>query len=195
MAVTHEGVLERSRPPLEPANDPAPPVAALANDRGRSCADCMHLLPRRTCGEPASAGLLTEAEGFGLVWPPDGHGAGCAAFSGPKPAKAKARPYRLTKDGADAAHAEPWGDAAIARFQSRVQRFMRLGLVEQDAEDLADRLHLRDMDDDERRGCLECDHYRPGRCGNHRVAALGVPELSRELAGTSQRCPGFKNAR
>ena len=89
---------------------------------GGTCTDCLHLLAGGTCAEPVAAGLLTAEEGFGIVWPPEGHGAGCAGYSGKTPAKAPARPYRLKKDGADAAHAEPWGDAAIARFQSRMQR-------------------------------------------------------------------------
>jgi hypothetical protein len=47
-----------------------------------TCADCRHRLRFGTCGELVVAGLLTAEEGFGIVWPPDGHGASCAAFTG-----------------------------------------------------------------------------------------------------------------
>lgn len=50
-----------------------------------TCGDCLHLLRRGTCGEPVAAGLLTAEEGFGIVWPPEGHGAGCPAFTGKMP--------------------------------------------------------------------------------------------------------------
>ena len=156
-----------------------------------ACTDCLHLLARGSCGEPVAAGLRTAADGYGIVWPPAGHGAGCAGYTGKTPSKAPERPYRLTKDGADAAHAEPWDEAAIARFQSRVQRIARLGIATDDADDLAERLHLRDLDDDDRHLCPECAHYRPGRCGNHRAAGLCVPELARDLTTQLQRCPGI----
>ncbi|MDP1647982.1 MAG: hypothetical protein Q8M01_07260 [Rubrivivax sp.] len=48
----------------------------------QTCAGCRHFGRRRTCLEPVAARLLTQAHGFGIVWPPEGHGAGCAAFSG-----------------------------------------------------------------------------------------------------------------
>lgn len=38
--------------------------------------------------DAAARVLLTEAQGFGIVWPLEGHGAGCAAFND----KAAARP-------------------------------------------------------------------------------------------------------
>lgn len=44
-----------------------------------ACKECRHLLRRGTCGEPVAAGLVTH---FGIVWPPEGHGAGCPAFVG-----------------------------------------------------------------------------------------------------------------
>ena len=47
----------------------------------QSCAGCGHFGRRRTCVAPVAAGLLTEAQGFGIVWPPEGHGAACRAFS------------------------------------------------------------------------------------------------------------------
>ena len=68
---------------------------------------------------------------------------------------------------------------------------MRGGWTEPEAEHLAERLVQRDRDGDDRRLCIECRHYRPGRCGNHGCAGLQVPELGRDLAAMLQRCPGF----
>jgi hypothetical protein len=47
---------------------------------GKVCGACLNLLRRGTCGDPVAAGLLTADEGFGIVWPPEGHGAVCPAF-------------------------------------------------------------------------------------------------------------------
>ncbi len=59
--------------------------ALLADDTAlasvvQTCAGCRHFGRRRTCLEPVAAGLLTQAQGFGIVWPPEGHGATCVAF-------------------------------------------------------------------------------------------------------------------
>lgn len=187
LSVTHERVFEKSRPLEAAAN--APELAPTA--AGLTCADCLHRLPYGTCAEPVAAGLLTAAEGFGIVWPPEDYGATCASFGG-KPIQAIERPYRLSREQADAAHAEPWNDAVIARFQARQARLMRLGYGEQDADDLAERLHLRDLEADDRVSCSECSHYRPGRCGNHRAADLRSADVAREFAALMQRCRGFK---
>ena len=109
------------------------------------------------------------------------------------PARIGDRPYRLARAEGDAAHAEPWEDAAIARFEARAGSIERLSLAQLDAEDLAERLHLRDVQADHRHLCLECSHYRPGRCGNHRAAALVAAEVGRDLATMFQDCPGFKS--
>lgn len=104
------------------------------------------------------------------------------------------RPYKLTRAEADAAHAEPWDDATCARFVARVSMFLRRGLNAADADDLAERLHLRDVQGDDRHLCLECRHLagRSGawRCGNARAAGVGVA-LPEALAALPQRCPGF----
>ena len=159
---------------------------AVATQR---CADCQHLTRVSTCAEPVQAGLLTAAEGFGIVWPPAAHAASCAAYSANTLSKAHARPYRLTLAQGDAAHAEAWDDGAIARFQTRVRRLARLSLNTDD--DLAERLHLRDVEGEDRTLCVECSHYRPGRCGNHRDAGLRTAELARDMAAKLQHCVGF----
>jgi hypothetical protein len=104
------------------------------------------------------------------------------------------RPYRLTAAEADAAHAEPWDDAACGRFVARVSLFLRRGIYATDADDLAERLHLRDLQGDDRRLCLECAHLveRNGRrCGNARAASVGR-DLPADLATLLQRCHGFE---
>ena len=92
---------------------------------------------------------------------------------------------------ADECHAGGWDDAEIQTFTSRVLRFMQRGINATDADDLAERLTLRDREADPRASCAECRHYRPGRCGNHGLAGLLAPEVGRDLATMLQRCPGF----
>lgn len=106
-----------------------------------------------------------------------------------------ARPYRPTKGEADAAHAEPWDDATIARFVARVGLFLRRGISATDADDLAERLHLRDVDEDDRAMCLECRHLAGSsatrwQCRNARAAGIGA-DLPVAVVDRLQRCPGF----
>lgn len=104
-------------------------------------------------------------------------------------------PYGLSRVEADAAHAEPWSEAACSRFVARVALFLRRGIDPTDADDLAERLYLRDMEADERRLCVECRHLT-GRtwsgwlCGNARAAGV-ARDLPPELLTQPQRCPGF----
>jgi hypothetical protein len=100
--------------------------------------------------------------------------------------------YALTPAEADAAHADAWDDGAIARFQARTRHIRRLGFTAQDADDLAERLHLRDVHADYRHLCVECRHYRPHRCGNHRKAGLTAAEVGRDLATMFQDCAGYQ---
>lgn len=111
------------------------PTGASVN----TCRNCMHLLRHGTCGEPVDAGLVLS---FGIVWPPEGHAAGCAAFVGKPQAPKADRPYRVTHEEADQCHASGWDDAETHWFQTRRARFIRLGLTDQDADDLAERLTL-----------------------------------------------------
>ncbi len=75
------------------------------------------------------------------------------------------RPHKLTPAQSDAAHAEPWDDAAWARIVARVALFMRRGIDATDSDDLAERLHLRDAEGDNRRMCLECVHLSVREAG------------------------------
>ena len=88
-----------------------------------------------------------------------------------------------------------WTEADIARFLDRRARLLRWGWTEPQAKELADRLVRRDREADERVSCTDCQHYRPGRCGNHKRAGLCAPDLGRDLAAMLQRCPGFQPAK
>jgi hypothetical protein len=101
------------------------------------------------------------------------------------------RPYALTRAEADAAHTVPWDDAQIARFTHRVVLFMRRGINATDADDLAERLHLRDLQGDAQVMCIECQHLKGAACGNWRAAALSSDAIGPDLAVLPQRCPGF----
>ncbi len=108
------------------------------------------------------------------------------------------RSFRLTKAEADAAHAEAWDDAAIGLFTQRVVLFLRRGIDATAADDLAERLHLRDLQGDDCRLCVECRHLSghastAWRCGNHAAAAVGR-DLPEALVMKPQRCHGFKDA-
>jgi hypothetical protein len=150
--------------------------------------------------ELTAAGVGVVADGGRLIVAPASKltDAMCDAIRAAKPellailAPANTRPYRLSKTDADRCHFGDWDDAEIAAFTTRVLLFVRRGIDATDADDLAEHLTLRDRDGDELRLCLECQHYRPGRCGNHRAAGLNSPELGRDLAAMLQRCRGFR---
>lgn len=160
---------------------------------GRTCNDCQHVLPLGTCAEPVDAGL---AETFGIRWAPEGYAAGCQSFNGKLPDKpagtTQHRRYRLMPVDGDRCHDPCWDDTEIARFMGRQEQFMRLGMAGADADDLAERLVLRDRGDDDRTLCFECGHFQPGHCGNHLSAKLPTAQVGTDLATTLQRCAGFQ---
>ncbi len=160
-----------------------------------TCGDCKHFGPRGTCLEPVLSGLRTEQEGFGIAWPEEGQATTCTVFTAKASELAQDRPHKLTLEQLHAAHADSWSEAVIARFQARTAAIQRHGFSEQDAEDLAEQLHLRDVHSDYRHLCVECSHYRPGRCANHRAAALTTSVVGRELTTMFQDCPGFQPTR
>jgi len=109
------------------------------------------------------------------------------------------RPFRLAPAAAAVAHADPWTADQIERFKTRVRRLLALGFTRtDDAEDLAEVLHLRDLHADHRVLCLECQHLAGTsatgwRCRNHRAARVGR-DLPHELVTMAQDCPGFTTA-
>jgi hypothetical protein len=92
-------------------------------------------------------------------------------------------------------HSDAMNGAELEQFAKRAQQFTRRGITAEAAETMADRLVIRDREQDDRRTCLECNAFRPGRCGNHRRAGLQAPDVGRDLATLLQRCPGFQPSR
>lgn len=87
-----------------------------------------------------------------------------------------------------------WENRHIARFLAICARLAAWGWPEQAAERTAERIVEREAGDD-RRSCVECLHYRPERCADHRRAGLQAADLGRDLARLLQRCPGFREVR
>ena len=96
-------------------------------------------------------------------------------------------------------HSSAMTGREIDTFTARLHHFTRRGLVESDAETLADKLVTRDREADDRRLCLECAHLA-GRagvwgCRNWQQAAIASKardaQLPAALVIKPQRCDGF----
>ncbi len=102
------------------------------------------------------------------------------------------RPYALTRTQADTAHATSWDGACDARFTLRTGTFILAGFHVDDAEDLAERLHLRDVEGDDRKTCFECGHMDAGqRCRNSATVGMASAHVGRAGAVLLRRCVGF----
>ena len=103
------------------------------------------------------------------------------------------RRHQLARDEAGRCHAGGWDDAEMARFQARTVVIRRCGIGEQDAEDLAESLTMRDRDADDRRLCLECSHLgERGRCLAAAAGRLrGVGTRYEPVPTILQRCEAF----
>jgi hypothetical protein len=88
-----------------------------------------------------------------------------------------------------------WTDADLSAYRDRRARLLRWGWAELEAVRLAKRLVMRDREHDERVSCADCEHYRRGRCGNHRRAGLNTADVGRDWVAMLQRCPGFQPVR
>lgn len=109
----------------------------------------------------------------------------------PPPQRRSGNPL-ITPEQGDDCHAGGWDDAEIEVFMVREARFMRLGRAT-DAEHLAERLTLRDREQDDRRLCLECaalaDNRRCELAAQGRLA--GADRRLEPVPTLLQRCPGF----
>jgi hypothetical protein len=85
-------------------------------------------------------------------------------------------------------------------FKMRLDKLKAKGLPLVDSEALADKLVLRDRDQDDRRVCLECRHLAghgagSWRCSNWQTAGVATrshdAQLPASLATQLQRCAGF----
>jgi hypothetical protein len=89
--------------------------------------------------------------------------------------------------------------AEIDTFQARLARFTDKGLTLDAGEGLADKLLIRDREQDDRRQCLECLHLHGGRrCGNWQRAGVAIrardAQLPTDFVNQLQRCDGFADA-
>ena len=100
-------------------------------------------------------------------------------------------------------HSTAMTGSEIDTFTARLARFTDKGLIQIDAESLADKLVQRDRDSDDRRVCLECTHLTgygvtSWRCGNWQAAKVAYraqdSKLPADLVMQLQRCNGFKGA-
>jgi hypothetical protein len=83
----------------------------------------------------------------------------------------------MTAVQAEACHAGGWSDIEIKVFVTRVTMFIQRGVAAGLADDLAERLTLRDREQDDRHTCAECSHGRSTRCPDG--APLPVDTLHR----------------
>ena len=128
-----------------------------------ACPSCQHFTRRKTCTEPVAAGLLTAAQGFGIVWPDVEHATQCVAFNAKLPKGAKSTRFEQANGGDESGNAIRMDDDERTIFLARADQFTRMGRV--DAEALAEKLTRRDRERDDRRLCLECTWLGDsGRC-------------------------------
>ena len=97
-------------------------------------------------------------------------------------------------------HSSAMNGVEIDTFAARLHQFTDKGLARNDGETLADKLVLRDRDQDDRRVCLECKHFAghgagSWRCGNWQTAGVAIrsrdAQLPADLVVQLQRCDGF----
>lgn len=90
--------------------------------------------------------------------------------------------------------------AEIDTFLERLQKFTAKGLTRNQGEILADKLVMRDREQDDRRVCLECKHFAAHgagswHCGNWQASGVAIrsrdAQLSADQVGQLQRCGGF----
>lgn len=95
-------------------------------------------------------------------------------------------------------HSSAMNGGEIYTFTGRLHQFTRRGLAETEAESIADKLVIRDLESDDRRLCLECLHLKSGAglgcCNQWRSAGLGAAGVPAELVRQLQRCDSFKEA-
>lgn len=96
-------------------------------------------------------------------------------------------------------HSTAMNTVEIDIFTARMARFAEQRLILAEAERMADRLVIRDRENDDRAVCLECVHLQPGgRCGNWQRAGVAIrsrdAQLAKEFMQLLQRCDGFAHS-
>ena len=78
-----------------------------------------------------------------------------------------------------------WTPSELDKFSKRVKIFIQEGLPETEAEELAEKMLIRDFEGtDDRRVCFECNHYNPAK-------VICLSYMKRPLRFTLQRCEFF----
>ena len=145
----------------------------------------LHAAPRHALTDEHRASIRAARDALVLMLQAE------ASRPPPSPPRRSGNPQMTPAQGDDC-HADGWDDAEIEVFMAREARFTRLGRTS-DAEHLAERLTLRDREQDDRRLCLECAALADNR--RCELAAQGrLPGADRRLEPVPtilQRCPGF----
>ena len=88
--------------------------------------------------------------------------------------------------------------AEIDAFTVRLARFTDWGVILEDAERIADRLVIRDREQDARVVCVECTYLQGLTCRNWVQAGIAIKAegaiLPSSFTVLLQRCDGFKSA-
>lgn len=138
----------------------------------------------------SAAEALKHVRATGIRIRIDGSDRGLEASAPPQTPRSSGNPL-MTPEQVDECHLGGWSDAEIDTFTAREARFDRMGRA--DADHLAERLTLRDRQDDDRRLCLECAGLaNNGRClvaARGRLA--GADSNLQPVTNILQRCPGF----
>lgn len=82
-------------------------------------------------------------------------------------------------------------EKAVKRHERRRERFVKEGLTPDEAFDLAELMFDRDLENDDRRLCFECDNYND-RTTTCQVTLDNRGRAQVPLRFTLQRCPQFK---
>ena len=99
----------------------------------------------------------------------------------------------VTAEQADDCHAGAWDDDELSAFTTRVLMLQRRSIEADDADNLAERLTLRDRDGDDRRMCVECSHLGDGgRCLAAAAGRVhGADRRMEPVPTVLQRCEAF----
>lgn len=184
----------------------APPTGDVQPDAtpAKAANPANHQLPRCFAADSAPCESARRLASLGPdEWPVAMGSQAFAADRNPDNARQSKQPGRLSQDSQDSQwltasaqfgadlYSAAWTDVDISRFLDRHARLLRWGWPEPEAVKLADRLARRDRERDDRVTCSDCLHYRPGRCDNHRQAALTAASIGKDWATLLQRCDGF----
>lgn len=106
--------------------------------------------------------------------------------------EALAATYRLTRSEQRTSRSVPWSDDAIERYSARLVDLIRLGFHAIQADDLAERLYVRDENEGDTRMCVECAHLGGDRTTAWRCRVPPALRLTEQRVTTLRRCPGFE---